>query len=172
MSPSVGVALAIGYFVDSTLPANNGFLQLTVFLAFAVLYPDFQLLLFFLLPVKIKWLAILTWILFFFSFISGSWLDRLVIAGSVVNYFLFFGQDIYLRPQGGAAKCGTEGQQGGQRKARLSPLRKMWNHRSKPPQDALSLPRRGRRSSLLLRRLPEPAATSGPGRRVVPATYN
>ena len=42
--------------------ATNGFLYGSVFLAFARLFPDFELHLFFILPIKIKWLALLTWI--------------------------------------------------------------------------------------------------------------
>ena len=41
---------------------SSGFLYGTVFLAFARLYPDFVLTLFFVLPVKVKWLALLQWI--------------------------------------------------------------------------------------------------------------
>ncbi len=42
--------------------ATNLFLGGTVFLAFARFYPDFTLLVMFILPVKIRWLAMLTWI--------------------------------------------------------------------------------------------------------------
>ena len=44
-------------FIQPEAPASAGFLQGSVFLAFAYLYPNFQLLLFFILPVKVKWLA-------------------------------------------------------------------------------------------------------------------
>jgi hypothetical protein len=103
------VFLAIGYFatVISTfafyfalgglvLPATNGFLYGTVFLAFARLYPDFTLHLFFILPVKIKWLAMLQWAWYAVAFVfSPSWMVRAVIAASVLNFFLFFGRDIW-----------------------------------------------------------------------------
>ena len=44
-------------FLQPNAPASISFLQASVFLAFAYLYPDFQILLFFILPVKVKWLA-------------------------------------------------------------------------------------------------------------------
>jgi membrane associated rhomboid family serine protease len=42
--------------------ASNVFVGGSVFLAFAALYPDFQFYIFFILPVKVKWLALLAWI--------------------------------------------------------------------------------------------------------------
>lgn len=42
----------VGYSVGGT-----GYVNLSMFLAFAFLFPDTQLLLFFFIPVKIKWLA-------------------------------------------------------------------------------------------------------------------
>jgi len=74
--------------------ATNAYLLGSIFLAFAHLYPDFQLLLFFILPVKVKWLALITWILYFISFAIGTWLTRALIVASVLNFLLFFGSDI------------------------------------------------------------------------------
>ena len=36
---------------------SNNYIALTVFLAFATLHPNFEFLIFFVLPVKVKWLA-------------------------------------------------------------------------------------------------------------------
>jgi hypothetical protein len=74
--------------------ATNVFLQGSVFLAFAFLNPDFELLLFFLMPVRIKWLALLTWIGYGWSFISGDWSQRAVILASVFNFLVFFASDL------------------------------------------------------------------------------
>ena len=43
-------------FLAPELPMSNAYIGGSVFLAFAWLYPEFQLLLMFILPVKIKWL--------------------------------------------------------------------------------------------------------------------
>ena len=80
----------------ANISASNGFLYGTVFLAFARLYPDFELLLFFILPVKIKWLALIQWFGYGIGFAFGSWMEKGMIAASVLNYFLFFGRDIWL----------------------------------------------------------------------------
>lgn len=90
---------------------SNMFLEGTVFLAFATLYPDFQLLIMFLLPVKIKWLALLAWITYGITFMSGPNMVRVVIAASVLNYFMFFGRDIWLRMRSGHRRMQTRAKQ-------------------------------------------------------------
>ena len=70
---------------------SNLYILGSVFLAFAFLNPDFELLLFFILPVKIKWLAVIAWALNFVQFVRGGLADRLQIGASVVAFFVFFG---------------------------------------------------------------------------------
>ncbi|MBI5239296.1 MAG: hypothetical protein HY926_02390 [Elusimicrobia bacterium] len=76
------------------LPATNVFIGGSVFLAFAFLYPDFELLILFILPVKVKWLALLTWLSYGFQLLFGGWQTRLLVLASVGNFLLFFGRDI------------------------------------------------------------------------------
>jgi len=102
------VFLLIGYvatvavsFITPDVPSSVRFLQGSVFLAFAWLYPDFQLMLMFILPVKIKWLALLGWIGYFLSIAFGDWSTRLVATASILNFLLFFGSDILLRMRAG-----------------------------------------------------------------------
>lgn len=70
------------------------YLNLSLFLAFARIYPDYQLLLFFVIPVKIKYLAMLNWAYIIFTVLAGDWSTKLVAVVSILNYFLFFGRDI------------------------------------------------------------------------------
>ena len=80
------------------LPVTNAYLAGSVFLAFAYLYPDFEILLFFLLPVKVKWLALITWISYFVSFVmTPSWTERFAILAATANFLLFFGRAILDR---------------------------------------------------------------------------
>jgi len=83
------IAYAFGY--DAI--ANNGFLYGTVFLAFARLFPDFTINIYFILPIKIKWLALLMWIGYGYGFIKGDWMGRMLIVASILNYLLFFGRE-------------------------------------------------------------------------------
>ncbi len=68
-----------------------GDLQSTLFLAAAALNPEYQILLFFVVPVKIAWLAWLTGASVLLRFVTGSWLDRLYLLAIYSNYLLFFG---------------------------------------------------------------------------------
>lgn len=74
--------------------AANGFLNMSLFLAFAAIYPDHQVLVFFFLPIKIKWLALLDALYFVFSFFAGGWTSKLSILFALLNIALFFGGDI------------------------------------------------------------------------------
>ena len=73
---------------------TNLYLNLSLFFAFAIQYPDFQLLLFFILPIKVKWLALLNAVYYVYGFISGTWPLRIAILFSLVNFILFFGGDL------------------------------------------------------------------------------
>jgi hypothetical protein len=87
-------ALAVYFATGLNLPASNGFLYGSVFLAFARLYPDFVMYIFFILPIKIRWLALFQWCGYAVGFLFGDWMSRGMIAASVLNYLLFFGRDI------------------------------------------------------------------------------
>lgn len=75
--------------------ASNLFLYGTVFLAFARLYPEFVLSIMFVLPVKVRYLALITWIGYGVTFLfSRSWLDQAMVVAAVFNYLAFFGREI------------------------------------------------------------------------------
>lgn len=65
-------------------------LYTSIFLAFAVIAPNFELLLFFILPVKVKWLGALSggWLLLTFVGVPES---RVAILFSLLNFFIAFG---------------------------------------------------------------------------------
>lgn len=69
------------------------YINLSLFFAFAALYPDFQVLLFFFLPVKMKYLALVSGALCLIDLLFGSWSARAAIVLSLVNFLLFFGGD-------------------------------------------------------------------------------
>lgn len=94
----VGYVLTVAIaFVSPTAMATNLFLGGAVFLAFAFLNPDFTLHLFFILPVKIKWLALITWVFYGFTFVSGGATEKLGVLAATGNFILFFGRDIIER---------------------------------------------------------------------------
>lgn len=77
--------------------ATNVFLAGSVFLAFAFLNPNFELMLFFILPVKIKWFALLQGVMYAYTMITGSWPVRLTVLASLGNFLLFFAGEIVDR---------------------------------------------------------------------------
>ena len=90
-----GYALTVGVaFFAPEYPATNFFIAGSIFLAFAYVNPDFQLQLFFILPVKVKWLALLTWLYFGYTFVTGGWGVRLGVLAAVGNFLIFFARDI------------------------------------------------------------------------------
>jgi membrane associated rhomboid family serine protease len=78
--------------------ASNIYLNMSLFLAFAQLYPEHQIMLFFILPVKIKYIAYVDWALYgialLFAIIRMDLSGCLSIAASLLNFFLFFGPDL------------------------------------------------------------------------------
>lgn len=96
---SIGALCAmLSGFITGT--ATNLFLNLSLFFAFAIQYPDFQLLLFFMLPIKVKWLAAFNGLLYLYFLINGKWPERIALILSLVNLFLFFGGDIFNQVSG------------------------------------------------------------------------
>ncbi len=88
----ISVLVTIGFSLVFMVPiAYVGDLESTLFLAAAAIAPDFQVLLFLVLPVKIIWLAWLTALFILWRFITGSWLDRLYLLAIYSNYLVFFG---------------------------------------------------------------------------------
>lgn len=76
---------------------HNIFLNLSLFLAFAVLFPNHEILLFFFIPVKVKYLAILDGIFLLFMLLVGSWSVKASVIASLLNFILFFGPDFIRR---------------------------------------------------------------------------
>lgn len=72
---------------------NLTYLNQTLFLAFALLYPDMQFLIYFVIPVKAKWLSVLylglTGYELFEAIRGGSYYMAALIAASLVNLVLF-----------------------------------------------------------------------------------
>ncbi|MEG1858362.1 MAG: rhomboid family intramembrane serine protease [Pseudoflavonifractor sp.] len=87
------------YFIFPTkgITADISFVNLSLFFAFATLYPDMQVLLI-IIPVKIKWLAWVDALLFAASTVSSlwsrNWIGALIPLIAMLNYLLFFWSDL------------------------------------------------------------------------------
>lgn len=89
------ITIAASFLVPS-YPVNNAFLAGSIFLAFATLFPDYQILLFFVLPVRMKWLALLTWLGYAYQFVFGGWEIRVMVLAAIANFLIFFARDIFV----------------------------------------------------------------------------
>ncbi len=87
--------ILIGFLVGT---ASMYYVNMSMFFAFATLYPDLQFLLFFIIPVKAKWLAWIDGAYFAIAvvrfLIAGQFLYALIPIVAVLNYLLFFASDI------------------------------------------------------------------------------
>lgn len=66
------------------------YINLTIFLAFATCFPDMQVYLYFIIPIKMKWMAVFYAVMIVFSLIGSDWADRVAIISSLLNYGIFY----------------------------------------------------------------------------------
>lgn len=64
-------------------------LNLSIFLAFALTFPEMQFYLYFLIPVKAKYLAVLYGLIELYSFLMGNLAEKITIALCLFNLILF-----------------------------------------------------------------------------------
>ncbi len=94
------------------LPMGTGYLNLSLFLVFAALYPDMQFLVYFVIPIKAKWLAWLDGILFLYTILQaflpsyggnpfyGVYYKANALAAfvSLLNFLIFFLSSRNVKP--------------------------------------------------------------------------
>lgn len=106
-----GLALMLGGTILLPIRIDPSLLYLSIFLAVAILHPDHTIYLFFILPIKIKWLAMLSFAFVLYYSITaliGTW-NFLYIAGPLLglgNVLLFFHRDLRGHLRGSPIKGG------------------------------------------------------------------
>ena len=70
------------------------YISLSTFLAYAMCYPDMQVLLMFIIPVKMKWMAIFYVVIVVYEMIqyvmAGAWYLVIPIVSSLLNFIIFY----------------------------------------------------------------------------------
>ena len=99
-----GVLLTIIYgmviYLITKQSASIGtyYIYLSMFFSFATLYPDTQVLFMFIIPVKIKWMAILDACYFayiiFFCAVGRYWIGAVLPLVALLNFFVFFAPEL------------------------------------------------------------------------------
>ncbi len=69
---------------------STNYITMSIFLAFAAIYPDMEVLLYFILPIKMKWMALVYAAMALYYFIQGNVVTRVAIAASLLNFIIFF----------------------------------------------------------------------------------
>ncbi len=88
--------MVLGFALRSAI--SMYYVNMSMFFSFATLYPDLQVLLYGLIPLKVKWLAWFDAALFAFdiirSLLAGQWAAAILPVLAVLNYFIFFWEDL------------------------------------------------------------------------------
>jgi len=97
-----GLVMWFGFGAFAQIVPN--YLNLSMFFAFAALFPDHVVRLFFVIPIKVKWLALLNAGYFAYAIFAGIRAGMIAIAllplVALLNFFIICGNDAlaYLRP--------------------------------------------------------------------------
>ena len=92
MYGSLPTEIASSYFYSGSYAFSTYYINLSIFLAFAATYPDMQVLLMFVIPVKMKWMGILDAVLMLYYVIKGGVFTKFAIIASLLNFVLYFWQ--------------------------------------------------------------------------------
>lgn len=98
----VAGAVVIALITGMPVMITPVFLNFSLFMAFALTFPDIQLYIWGLIPVKVKYLAIAEGAIYLYLFITGGLVSRLEIGLSLLNvavFFLFGGRARHFSPQ-------------------------------------------------------------------------
>ena len=98
LTVAYGFILYLVFDINSYISAQ--YIYLSMFFTFATLYPDMTVLLFFIIPIKMKWLGIVDALFFLFQILVLRFPLNLLPVVAVLNYLLFCGGWLfdYVRP--------------------------------------------------------------------------
>ena len=89
---TIAFSLTFGYPVLETTDFSS-----TLFLAAAALFPEHEIRLYMIFPVKMKYLGWLSLAFLGYRLIGGDWMDRFFLLTIYSNYLLFFGPTLLYR---------------------------------------------------------------------------
>ena len=89
-----GIVMMDIYCMIFGCQADVYYLNLSLFLSYATMFPDAQFLIFFIIPVKARILALVDLVLILFGLLFDGFPYNLFSVISIANYFLFFGKDV------------------------------------------------------------------------------
>lgn len=78
------------YFLLVARSFSTYFVNMSIFLGFAATFPDVQVLLMFIIPIKVKWMGIVYAVLLGMQFLQSDIVGKIIIGASLLNFVLFF----------------------------------------------------------------------------------
>lgn len=98
MAGMAGVSLtgesAAVYFAAISRYFSTYYVNMSIFLAYALTFPDAVVLLWFIIPIKVKWMGIVYGVLLAWDFVStamrGGWYVCVAMAASLANFLIFW----------------------------------------------------------------------------------
>lgn len=78
------------FFQLGAMNISTYFVNMSIFLAFASTFPEAQVLLMFIIPIKVKWLGIAYAVLLGVSFLQSGLFARIAMVASLANFIVFF----------------------------------------------------------------------------------
>lgn len=83
-----GLAQDVSYIVGTGTSTN--YIYMSIFLAFAVMYPEMQVYVMFVFPIKMKWMAIVYGVITVVEFFNSGWAGKISVFMSLLNFIIFF----------------------------------------------------------------------------------
>lgn len=76
------------------MTTSTYYINLSIFLAFSTCFPDMQVLLYFIIPIKMKWMSIFYLVIIGYEvvkyLVAGAFFAAVPIIASLLNFFIFF----------------------------------------------------------------------------------
>lgn len=90
----LGAALTINtpqeYFTVISMVFSTYYINMSIFLAYAATFPNAQVLLMFIIPIRVKWLGIIYAVMLLFQFLGSTVYGKFAIGASLLNFIVFF----------------------------------------------------------------------------------
>ncbi len=77
-------------FQHASFYFSTYYINMSIFLAYAATFPDAQVLLMFIIPIRIKWLGIIYAVMLAFEFLLSGTDRKVAILASLLNFIVFF----------------------------------------------------------------------------------
>ena len=118
------------YFITgSNVRLDSQYIYLSMFFSFAALFPDMQVLFLYIIPIKMKYLAIVDAVFFALAVITNPFPVNLLPVVAVLNFFLFCGGDLLGRVRPNRASRSTVNFRKESRRIRREQQSKLYTHK-------------------------------------------